>query len=379
MEFRNKTIFIISHENWGKMLMSKHHYAVELAKLGNKVFFINHPDKKHELSRGQVLVQSTEYKNVSVVHHRFIHPYFLKYRFKKLYNVLTHIHIGRIIKHVRVYPDIVWSFDAGNTLPLKYFPRSILRIFMPVDGPFGHEDEIRASDKSDFIISVTPQILSTFKHLDTPKFLINHGVSDAFINNNFLQTTSKTVRVGYSGNLLRSDIDTQVFVAIIQSHPHITFEFWGEHDFSDSKIHLPQDVGEDSRSFIRTLKRLPNVILHGPVSSTDLAVGLARMDILLICYNIKNAQNSHKILEYLGTGAVVVSTYLSAYVDSYPGLIEMVKCKDNNDEFSHLFSKVLSNLAAYNSNENKILRKDFAGKYSYSKNVKRIEEFVNSL
>lgn len=42
--FNNKTILIISPEPWGKMMISKHHYALELAKLGNEVYFLNPPN-----------------------------------------------------------------------------------------------------------------------------------------------------------------------------------------------------------------------------------------------------------------------------------------------------------------------------------------------
>jgi hypothetical protein len=378
MLFRKQIIFIISHENWGKMLMSKHHYAIELGKLGNKVFFINHPDKQYRLSRGQIVVESTDYNNIAVVEHRLFHPYFFKYRFKKIYNFLVSFHVKKIIKRVGAYPDVVWSFDPGNTLPLKYFPKSMLRIFMPVDGPFGDEDEIRASDKADLIISVTPEILSTFKHLDTPRLQINHGVADVFIHKVNKRSANETIRAGYSGSLLRNDLDTKTLIGIIAAHPDISFEFWGENDYKKSTIHLPQDVGLEARSFIATLHTLPNVILHGPVSSSELASGIQHTDILLICYKIKDAQNSHKMLEYLGTGKVVVSTFLSAYTNNCRELIEMTGNKDNNDEYPKLFSKVINGLDYYNSLEKQKMRIEFAQNYSYSNNIKLIENFIGN-
>ena len=41
MKLTGQVIFIISYESWGAMLMSKHHYAIQLSKDGNKVYF-NH-------------------------------------------------------------------------------------------------------------------------------------------------------------------------------------------------------------------------------------------------------------------------------------------------------------------------------------------------
>jgi hypothetical protein len=43
-QFRDKTIVIITREKWGVMKISKHHYALELAKNHNcTVFFVETP------------------------------------------------------------------------------------------------------------------------------------------------------------------------------------------------------------------------------------------------------------------------------------------------------------------------------------------------
>ena len=36
---KNKKILLISPQSWGTMFVAKHHYAIELAKLGNEVYF----------------------------------------------------------------------------------------------------------------------------------------------------------------------------------------------------------------------------------------------------------------------------------------------------------------------------------------------------
>jgi glycosyltransferase involved in cell wall biosynthesis len=378
MQLSGKIIFIVSYENWGEMLMSKHHYAIELGKAGNKVYFINHPDKRKELKRGEVRLAPTEARNVTEVQHRLWHPYVLKFRFKTLYNFFTSFHIRKILRVVGVKPDVVWSFDTGNTLPLKYFPRSAVKIYMPVDGPFGHEDERRSADESDVIISVTDRILSTYSVFDKPKFRINHGVAEVFLNGAGVAPEKGKLKVGYSGSLIRNDLDTNCFLRIIKDHPDVTFEFWGEHDYKKSNIHLPQDVHNNTLMFLDTLKKLPNVILHGTVNSATLAEGLKRMDVLLVCYRIKNDQNHHKVLEYLGTGKVIVSNYMSSYSDEDPDLIYMVENRESNDELPELFNRIINNLGVYNAEEMAAKRKKFASQYSYSNNIKRIEEFISA-
>ncbi|GAB1397072.1 hypothetical protein MASR1M65_18510 [Saprospiraceae bacterium] len=53
MIFKNKTILIISQQEWGLMRISKHHYALELAKKGNKVFYLTAPDNNKWVVEGR--------------------------------------------------------------------------------------------------------------------------------------------------------------------------------------------------------------------------------------------------------------------------------------------------------------------------------------
>jgi hypothetical protein len=377
MKLNDKVIFIISYENWGKMQMSKHHYAIELGRMGNKVYFINHPDNRKKLKRGQVNVEQTESQNVMVVRHRLFHPYFFKFKFRPLYYLLTSLHIRKILRSIGRKPDIVWSFDMGNTLPLKYFPDSAIKIYMPVDGPFDTEDERSAAKQSDVMISVTDRILNAYR-IDRPKFQINHGVASVFLNGASKKQNSHPIKVGYSGSLIRSDLDMDCFLQLIKDHPDKIFEFWGEINYKESNLHLPQDVVHNTHVFLEALKNQHNVILHGPVSSDKLAEGIRRMDILLICYAIKNDQNHHKVLEYLGTGNVVVSSHMSSYENGQSGLIEMVNNKENNEELPELFKKVVHDIDYYNSEELRQKRIKYAREHSYLKNIERIEQFVNN-
>src|SRR5687767_3642526 len=97
MEFINKVIYIVSYEEWGPMLMSKHHYAIELAK-ENKVYFIGHTDKRKRLKRGEIRLVETVYERVTAVEHRIWHPYILKFKARLLYNFFTFFHFLRLTK-----------------------------------------------------------------------------------------------------------------------------------------------------------------------------------------------------------------------------------------------------------------------------------------
>ena len=46
MKFENLNILLISPNYWGTMFVSKHWYAIELAKRGNNVYFLEPPRNK---------------------------------------------------------------------------------------------------------------------------------------------------------------------------------------------------------------------------------------------------------------------------------------------------------------------------------------------
>ena len=82
-----------------------------------------------------------------------------------------------------------------------------------------------------------------------------------------------------------------------------------------------------------------NVKLHGFVSAEKLAHAYREMDGFLLCYKPDykdyHAENSHKVFEYLSTGKVMVSTYLSIYEGNE--LINM-SGKDKNEDLVEVFA-----------------------------------------
>ena len=68
MLLRNKTILIISPQQWDGLMLSKQNYAEELTKLGNKVYFLPPPLKTtknccsiKKLSNGVLLIQHSHF------------------------------------------------------------------------------------------------------------------------------------------------------------------------------------------------------------------------------------------------------------------------------------------------------------------------------
>src|SRR5664279_4576565 len=132
----NKTILIISPQAWGKMFVSKHHYAVELAKRGNRVYFLNPPDENKKIRKGKISIKpSGEHENLLLIDHSLSFPYNIKFHFIALFHALMRPHVKKILGKIDTPIDIVWSFDLGNLYPFSFFPVKSFKIFHPVDEP----------------------------------------------------------------------------------------------------------------------------------------------------------------------------------------------------------------------------------------------------
>ncbi len=355
------------------MHLAKHHYAIELAKCGNLVYFLNPPS--NDRPKGEVEIKKSEaHDSLFLINHSFYFSYKIKFKWIKLFHFLMRFHISKIIKAIGKEIDFVWSFDIGNYYPFKYFPSNALKIFHPIDEPL-NKAGIDSANGCDMIFSVTNEILNKYHHLNVPKHFIHHGLAEVFINSeDFEDVKDNTIRVGLSGNLLRKDIDTLCLLKIVKENPSIIFEFWGSYKEKDSNI-----GGESSpavKNFVETLSHFKNVILHGAVDPSILSLEFRRMDAFLICYDVLKDQskgtNYHKVMEYLSTGKVVISNNITTYLE-IPNLIEMNSSRRNNDELPELFKHVLRELKYYNQSAFSQNRRDFAIRNSYSNKIAEIE------
>jgi len=126
---RGKKILLISPQSWDKVKVSKHHYALTLAGMGNDVYFLNPPlsgkgasfEKKPGAEPG-----------ITVVSYRPALPTKLRFRFRKLFDLLMRREVKRLVRRIGVHFDIVWSFEPNLYTDLRTFGASC-RIFHPVD------------------------------------------------------------------------------------------------------------------------------------------------------------------------------------------------------------------------------------------------------
>lgn len=357
------------------MFLSKHHYSVALAKLGNKVYYMGGPDQNRIMKPGEVQLVETSVPGVLLINHRLNFPYIFKFKARKLYDYLLKKHIKKITSLIGRDFDIVWSFDFSNTIPLKAFSDKTVKILTAADDS-DDISAVKAAETADLILSVADELLNKYSGINTPTHNIGHGVAAYFLNDNISEQGNDKKQVGLSGNFLRKDIDHKSLLSIINEHQDVEFNFWGSVDYAESNISAEKN--NEVLDFISDLKRRSNVVLHGQLAPEALAKAFKRVDCFLICYDVDKDQskgtNYHKILEYLASGKVVVSNYVSAYKHN-PELVLMPD-ERNNENLPALFREVLNNLSANNSKEKQQNRVDFARQFTYASQIKKIESLL---
>lgn len=346
-------VLLISPQHWGTMRVTKHHYAIELAKLGHEVFFLEPTEASWTWNASSFDISDSDAEGVKIMRQKINIPYNVKFHSKSLYDVFIKRHIKTLEKQFGPF-DLVWSFDLTNAMPLRFFSKESKKIFFAADWP-QVSDAVKAAEGASVLVSVAQEILDQYPNKpSTKKLLIDHGVAECFIEAGkqaFVKTDTQ-IRIGMSGNFLRPDIDRPVLLEIIKTHSDLLFECFGAYEFKNSNLGGSGDV--ETTAFIAALQQAPNVILHGMVKPEVLAKELRRMDAFLICYDVEKDQskgtNYHKVMEYLAYGRPIVSNYVSAYLDN--PLVMMPKKNEQKNKLKIIFSE--QNIALLNYTNNAI-------------------------
>jgi glycosyltransferase involved in cell wall biosynthesis len=366
VKFLDKNILIISPQDWEHISVSKHHYALELAALGNIVYFLDPPSEKGKYKNVE-LEQINE--NLTVIHNSISFPYKFKFYAFIVFNFLMRFHAKKIRLQLPKI-DVVWSFATTYT-NLNSF-NADLNIYHQVDNlqDQNYEKPVKSAH---FVFGVTPDILERLNHLN--KHLIGHGLSQIFTqtNRDSYQSGAK-LNVCYCGNLNLKSLDKNLLLSLISNYKEIIFHFIGPYDLND----LDFDTG----NYFSGLQNAENLILYGKKTPEEIASIYKGMDAFLICYDKTSTfeqsrnkvYNSHKILEYLSTGKVIISTNVGAFVNC--DIIEMTQ-EDSNQNYLKLFKKVTGNIEMYNSEELINKRREFAFASTYKKKIGEIEHIIS--
>jgi len=383
LKLTNKRILVISPSNWGNMHISKHHYSIELSKLGNTVFYLEPAVSSNKMITKiwQPMGNLPDLNVITTSVPKLLE--LIRFKYRPLYNFLIQFFISRLLRNFREDFDIVWCFETNLYSNLRLFKAKYV-IFHPVDQLI-YKFQRQIAQSADIVFHVSQTISDELKGFHDKVYFINHGISAEFemqAKRNLAKIgqgeyiTPAKIKVGYVGNLLRAEFNRDFFEIIIKKHKDIEFHFWGPYKIEMSNIDGNSDAATEK--FISFLMSRANVVLHGVKAPSDLCKEVIDMDAFVFC-PVKSksfdASNSHKIMEYLSMGKVIISENVSTYNGG--SLIEMI---DNSisKELVTLFNEVISNISFHNFFEKQSKRIEFSLRNSYKMQVIRVEELINA-
>ncbi|HYE54422.1 MAG TPA: hypothetical protein VD996_06245, partial [Chitinophagaceae bacterium] len=223
MKLNGKNILVISSNEWGAVFLSKHHYAVELARMGNNVYFLNPPNES--LPERFRITKIVEH-NLHVISYRSF-PQSLRLRFhaRFAYNIINKWYIKTILRKVNVKFDIAWCFDANLYDDLRMFGAPVI-IYEPVDLVI-YPYQLRIARHANIIVSISKSIIDAFREWPQPKLLVNHGLNPAFaadarkalagLPESFVQPAK--IRIGYVGNLVSPKFHRPYVRKMVTTYP----------------------------------------------------------------------------------------------------------------------------------------------------------------
>ncbi len=360
----DKNIVIFSPQNWSHLKVSKHHYATQLA-LSNNVLFICVNKNFKSIKTTQIQ------KNLLVVEISICLQNILIFKCPKIYKLLWINSVINYLKTKMPIVDVVFDFGCYQFFDNLNFIKATKKIYFPVDDNVSINSDVRGAD---YVFSVSKNIVEKLEKKNNQVHLINHGLSRVFLNTNNFDNNKETddkLNVCYSGNLFIKFLNRNLLSLIINNNPDINFNFFGSNNFNKNNL--------NDLTWYNYLISKKNVYLKGQVEVEKLALEFKKQDAFLLIYEADNenyhCENSHKILEYLSSGKVIVTTPISYYENF--NLFEV--CKSNDHQiFSNFFSKVISNIGFYNSDEKAKLRQQYAFENSYEKQIERISKIVYS-
>ena len=350
-------VLIISPEEWSAHTVSKHHYAMTLARRRATVFFLNPPDdslKRMKIEQVEGLPDLHIVSASKVATGLRIYPAFLRRWLERRWLLRLESIIGTKI-------DVVWLFENSRFFDMR-FAGERLKIYHQVDQSQAFHLELAAST-ADICFCVTDFIKELLNPFNSKVYKIPHGLAAAL---NPIELTVDQLgkfeqdvpQIVYIGNLDMLFLDAELLTGIVRQFSNVQFHFVGGY----SKDGLLRQLAGD----------LPNVCWWGRVESALIPAILDQADILLVTYRAaqyrEQLANSHKIIEYLGSGKTIVATYTDEYKDKRD-LLEMV---DDSCDYVAVFERVVKNLPDYNSTERQAQRMAFAQANTYDKQINKI-------
>ncbi len=355
---------IVSPEAWGPVRLSKHHYASALMDEGAIVFFLG-PDERN--ADGVTLEQAAN--GDPFILHRPPPMRGLRLMPRVARAWIEAAQLRKLAEACGGPFDVLWNFDLYRFRSLVKCKDAGHRIqhVMDLRRP---ADLVEPASHADLVIVVSPSMAEGLNDLTVRILKLPHAWMPRKPVSMQLPSFPPGPRLGYLGNLAMRAIHWPSILEIARRQPDAQLFLMGP---------LSGAFGEDAKldqHIEDALRALPNVHFTGPLPYDHVPLWLEAMDILLIAYDSEAlgapATSSHKLLEYLASGPVVLSSYLEDHAD----LSDLLVMAKPEQPIMDLFATVIADHDALNAPERKEARKAFAASRTYAENLRRINDLL---
>ena len=292
-----RLIFIISNEPWSDLKLSKHYYAIELAKnKSNKVCFIN-PVKNYKINLSAKLdFHNLENEGITVIN--YDHPFPYKSRWlTKLNDNIIYNKLDKLFDFKKYENVIFWQFDSFRFIKtLKN--RNVKRIYHVADSLITTNFDSEIASIADMVICTNDLFINRYKKINANTIHIPHGINSTFLEKN-------------KGKIKELQKSINPFFILIGSlNMHIDFKLLDEisETYHDKTLLI---IGPNKTDVnIDFLINKPNIKYIERIDLPDLNNYVAASKIGLIPYvrDNNNGRNPLKTINYIAQNISVFSS-----------------------------------------------------------------------
>jgi len=276
----------------------------------------------------------------------------------------------RLVKYLNINIDVVWSFDPYRFQSFENFDNSF-KIYHAADVHKIEYEKLIASN-SNLVVAPSYEIVKRLSKYNKNTIKINHGITDDYFETSReLVNLNKgnKIAIGILGNFNYPYLDAKTLYRTVKYCGNYNFYFIGPIEKSNISNIKP------NYELYNKLNKLINFKFIGEIDSIKLPSFLSNFDGFVMCYDSKKysieTSNSHKIMQFLSTGKIIVSHYVSEY--SNTNLFVMVQ---NNINFPLITDSVFSNIEYHNCSKFRNQRISYAKNNIYSTLIKSIDNYI---
>lgn len=360
--WRGRRVLIVSPEAWGPVRLSKHHYASTLMKQGAQVFFLD-PDSPKE--NGIRMTAAAPDQPAILFRPPPLHG--IRFLPRAVRARLEAYQMKQLATTAGGSFDLLWNFDLHRFRSIVNREHARERIVHVMDLREPNQ-LLGPASLADLVIVVSPAMAEGLGKWKERVLHLAHGWMPRKREGSDLPALSDGLKIGYLGNLAMRAIDWKSIISIATTFPDVQIYLIGplHGAFGD---HTCIDPATEKQ-----LRAMPNIKLIGPVPYDLVPDWLEAMDILLIAYDLQavglKATSSHKLLEYLASGKVVLSSYLEDHAE----LDDLVVMAEPRESILPHVKDLLLNLAIHNASERQAARKAYAAAHSYQQKVSKVAD-----